>query len=364
MADVAFILDAPSDAPIGRIQVAKTGKFKDRRYGRFEINNRDFEAWKQNLALFDGRVPIDTDHASERGGSTRAAGWIVDLDQRGADGETETPTELWATVEWTPHGVELVKGKEYRYISPAFGPYRDESGEQHNDVLTSVALTNKPFLDMAAVCLSRDPFAQVDETETVSEDVPDNLRCMGELANISKRLGLDEASDEATILSAIDALEEQATAPADEPKTLDALAAEADKIVLDKSDYAELRAGADAGREAREELRVQKFELAYGDALANGRVDAKDETRERFRSIFDKDEDTTIALLSSLPVAVKLEAQTSNEGDVVTPSFAKEDGYDVDPDGARLLARVDNLVKAEGLSEDEAIQRVLAEARS
>lgn len=141
-----------------RIQIAKTGRFRDPRYGEFEITRDMFDRWRRSLKLHpDGRVLIDVEHQSERGGSSEAAGWIVELDTMGPDGNTPTPDQLWATVEWTSLGEQLVRDGRYRFVSPAFGAYRDEQGRVHTDVLTSVALTNVPFLreGMAPVALDR-----------------------------------------------------------------------------------------------------------------------------------------------------------------------------------------------------------------
>ncbi len=87
-------------------------------------------------------VPIDIEHDP----TTGAAGWIRELkvDTSSADPGKKA---LWARVEWTPLGQELVGSGQYRYVSAEFGPYTDpETGEEYEDVLYAVTLTNRPFI--------------------------------------------------------------------------------------------------------------------------------------------------------------------------------------------------------------------------
>lgn len=168
MDGLIFLADAPASAPQGdspatcRIPIAKLGRFRDPRYGRFEIKGADFEAWRRNFREVKPEVQIDLDHASEKpGGSSEAAGWIKDLEP---DGQ-----HLYAKIEWTPVGLSAVKEKRYRFVSPAFGTYADEEGRKHRNTLRSVALTNRPFLrrDMPAITLSE---ADIDSDGVLAEE--------------------------------------------------------------------------------------------------------------------------------------------------------------------------------------------------
>lgn len=53
---------------------------------------------------------------------------------------------LHAKIKLNEKGVELIKGREYRYISPWFGSFTDTQGQEHKWVLFSVSLTNIPAL--------------------------------------------------------------------------------------------------------------------------------------------------------------------------------------------------------------------------
>lgn len=52
---------------------------------------RDVDGWTPNLAgVFGGRIAIDYDHSSDRGGGTRAAAWIAGLHPDGKPGQRGT----------------------------------------------------------------------------------------------------------------------------------------------------------------------------------------------------------------------------------------------------------------------------------
>lgn len=90
------------------------------------------------ISNFNKDILLDVDHESEKDGSTRAAGWIKRLFKK-EDG-------LYADVELTPYGDELVSSKEYNFISPVWAMF-----ENIPAVLKSVALTNRPALPVHAL---------------------------------------------------------------------------------------------------------------------------------------------------------------------------------------------------------------------
>lgn len=150
MTSFAFLLDAPSGTPRGRIQIAKLGSFTDPRYGDFEITADMVRSWARNLArLPGGRVAIDEDHAADKAGAARrteASGWIT-----GISLEDGVPM---ADVEWTPKGESAIRDKRYLFFSPTFGPWVDEHGTRYPDTLIGGALTNRPFLGLPTISLS------------------------------------------------------------------------------------------------------------------------------------------------------------------------------------------------------------------
>lgn len=155
------------------MQVAKTGSFQDPRYGKFKITVKDFASWLKNFnafALSDGRLglPVDVDHSPEKRGDTEAYGWVKALEQRG--------DEMWARVEWNDQGKGLIEDRRYAYISPSYSPdYKDEEGNSHGTALMGIALTNRPFLQMATVNLSQFTFAAAQSGDNDPDDAVTDL---------------------------------------------------------------------------------------------------------------------------------------------------------------------------------------------
>lgn len=166
----------------------------------------------------------------------------------------------------------------------------------------------------------------------------DSRRRMDFLAQIAKALGIEDATEE-KVLEALDgrvslsdlaeALEvevkadeltseklvEAVKAKADEKpeeKSLEDRAKDEGKVVVDAADYAGVKRDAERGRKAAEELHQSKFDTAFDAALTDPkgpRVDAKDETRERYQKLYDEAPETTLELLENLPRLAQGEAR-------------------------------------------------------
>ena len=148
----------------------------------------------QKLANHD--LNVDYDHACEdlgraAGEPTPSAGRILKLDppelfpseDRGAAGSDNHASGgksaagqdrwiLYGRYEPTSRARQMIKSREYRYVSAAFSKeYPDrKTGESQGLTLTSVALTNQPFLDeLPEIWLSkagtRDPGSTIREAE-------------------------------------------------------------------------------------------------------------------------------------------------------------------------------------------------------
>lgn len=151
---LTFLLDAPG-SPTSRIPVARLGDYKDKRYGEFSITAKDVDEWQHNLEkLPGGRALIDEDHLANKPSPhrrTKASGWVTKVELDG-DGK-----QVWGDVEWTPRGKEAIANKEYLFTSPTYGPYTTDDGEKLPNVLSGLALTNKPFLtSMPQISLASD----------------------------------------------------------------------------------------------------------------------------------------------------------------------------------------------------------------
>jgi len=87
-------------------------------------------------------IAIDITHDPDKG----AAGWIKKL-EISASSSKPGKQALWAEVDWTPMGEELIKLETFKYISSEFGS--DTNGETKKiteNVLRAATLTNRPFV--------------------------------------------------------------------------------------------------------------------------------------------------------------------------------------------------------------------------
>jgi hypothetical protein len=343
MPDVAFITDTPTQLaatnngpPTSRIQVAELGRYTDPRYGDFQITAAEVANWSKVLEQhFQGRVPIDIDHATDKGGKSEAAAWITGLSRDG--------NQVYADVEWTPLGESAVKEKRYLYVSPTYlADLKDQQGKSLGPALLRAALTNKPFLQqMPAVSLSAASFAErVGDPNPV---VPDSRPAMSDLLKtLAATFGLPEDATEDKILDAAKTAKTAAdTKPPEstDTKTLEAQAAAEGKVLLDAAQVTKLTQDAAKGVKAETDLATMRFEQAYTKALESGRIDAKPETKQLHESIFAVDRDKSLTLLESLPEGV-VNLQARGQGGDHTETPTTLDGMKVDAESAELNKRV------------------------
>jgi hypothetical protein len=131
------------------IQLAEVGEWNGHPEGAFKLDAAIFADMVRN---FDARglpIPWDYEHASEQDptqgsvplGGTPAPAWVHQLENRGPEG-------LWGLCELLDQARGQVKRGEYAFLSPAirFGARDPKSGTKQIARLSSVALTNQPFL--------------------------------------------------------------------------------------------------------------------------------------------------------------------------------------------------------------------------
>jgi len=188
---VTLLADAAADGLI-RVPLAITGKWV-RGATTFAITRQDLESIVRNFReRQNGEINVDYDHASEMpevaaGGPVPSAGRIVRLDLpeaaqglgirgQGPGGSTNPQSLipnprfiLYGRFEPTPRARELLEQREYRFISPAieWGAKSKRTGKSQGTTLTSVALTNRPFLEeLPQIRLSDPAFVPVHGEET------------------------------------------------------------------------------------------------------------------------------------------------------------------------------------------------------
>jgi phage I-like protein len=161
---IAILLAEPAPLSTSWNQIARHGTWKGHEQGEFSFNDAIYdEIIRNHNATKNRRVPLDQEHLSETLGSDDVASkgvpamaWVKDIVKRG--------DELWALFEWKDQGaVDNVRAGRTAYLSPAvnFNSIDRESGEPIGARLTSVALTNHPFIDGMAPVTASEPAASV-----------------------------------------------------------------------------------------------------------------------------------------------------------------------------------------------------------
>jgi len=128
------------------LEILKVGSFDSRTHGKFTITKQMLREAKKN---FENNVHRIADHDNKPMAmlnfdheQKEAAGWIKALELN------DNETILLAKLEFTPIGSEKITNKEYLFASAEFSPefYDPELKQTFKNVLTGVALTNKPFI--------------------------------------------------------------------------------------------------------------------------------------------------------------------------------------------------------------------------
>lgn len=157
--------ETDTDKPVW-VQVAKAGTFKGYDGGNVEFtfdkplfekvvaNARRHPSYSAGPDGF-GTKPLlawDFHHASElhpanvAAGGAPAQGWTLDFEVRdGADGTAQ----LWALTQWLEPARTYIKEGRYRWasVSMQFDGVDAVTGEAIGPVITSIALTNQPFIE-------------------------------------------------------------------------------------------------------------------------------------------------------------------------------------------------------------------------
>ena len=121
------------------IHVLPVGSWDHPAYGSFQITQADIDKFVENFNNGVRRdIPIKAGHDVDD--EKPAIGWFKELIDRGEKG-------LYAVVDWTKRGKELLSDRAYKYFSPElFLSYEDpETGEKRENVLVGGALTNEPY---------------------------------------------------------------------------------------------------------------------------------------------------------------------------------------------------------------------------
>jgi len=126
--------------PLTEIKIMPFGTREHSEYGTIKTEGKEIEEYIKNFnSGVRKELPITEGHSVEQE-EKPAIGWFKKLVDKGREG-------LWAVVEWTEKGKEVLKAKAYKYFSPEFfTTYEDpETHKKYSNVLSGGALTNRPY---------------------------------------------------------------------------------------------------------------------------------------------------------------------------------------------------------------------------
>lgn len=108
---------------------------------------------------------------------------------------------MHAKIKLNDNGVELIKGREYRYISPWFGSFTDTTKKEHKWVLFSISLTNIPALSGAIPELQEQ--MQL-EMEARMEKIKEQVAKLGKIALENKWVELEAFETDENVITLLE----------------------------------------------------------------------------------------------------------------------------------------------------------------
>lgn len=141
---------------IVRVQIMRTGKWNHPMYGEVKIEKQTISDVVLNFKTNKRGVELAVDENHED--NHKALAWFKELitDNDGND--------LFADVELTQKGANLLNEGAYKYFSPeiVFSKLDEETGEQQSNLLIGGAFTNRPFFkNMVPLMASEDAAADL-----------------------------------------------------------------------------------------------------------------------------------------------------------------------------------------------------------
>lgn len=287
---------------LSEVQLLVEGKFAHPEYGEILLTSKTLEKICEN---FKNRVrgidiALDYTHDNE-GGEKRAAGWIKSLEIR----STDKGQGLFASVEFTPKGRELVQQKEFKYASADFViDYMDQTGKHFPYVLRGGTLTNRPFIkEMHPIQLS--------EYNQAKEEIK-NMNKEALIAAL-KDAGVDVVALQSSATEAV-ALKAENQELQNRIKELAALPATKDT---------EIKALKDQLEETNQKLITKDLERVFNSLVAAGKVVPAQ--KETLLKMFKKPEELEAFYKDALPVVSTEAKGKGGEGSDETLTKAEEE---------------------------------------
>ncbi len=120
------------------IQIMRSGNWKHPMYGEIKVDATTLKDVKKNFDNNERGIELAVDENHE--GNHKALGWYKALTLKGKDA-------LFATIELTKKGAELLTEGAYKYFSPeiVLKKIDEETGKLQTNLLIGGAFTNRPF---------------------------------------------------------------------------------------------------------------------------------------------------------------------------------------------------------------------------
>lgn len=141
------------------IQIARAWKWNHPMYWKIEMSEQDLKEMKKNYDTNQRGIDLAIDENHEP--NHKALGWIKDVYLKGKG-------ELFATIELTKMGAELLSKGAYKYFSPEiiFNKKDEETWKTIKNLLVGGAFTNRPFFKAMQALMAN---------EENSNQIPNNI---------------------------------------------------------------------------------------------------------------------------------------------------------------------------------------------
>lgn len=210
------------------IQIMRTGKWNHPVYGEFEVTEDTLKEVKQNFDnnLRGIRLAVDENHEPNH----KALAWYNELYQ-------VSPQDLYAKLELTQKGADLLNEGAYKYFSPEIVFYKqdEESGKPITNMLVGGAFTNRPFFKSMQPLMASEDGQETGETSeaqgVAGSETHDNFYIFFDLPMKTLLDLLAKFSDFAKINKTEKAALEKAFSELDQGSRSDAITAEYNKTL-------------------------------------------------------------------------------------------------------------------------------------
>lgn len=249
------------------IKIVPIGYFPEHHDGAHEVTAEHISEMADNFTNSGTDLLVDYEHHS-LWGDTMAAGWITKVEARDDGLYAEYP-------KFTRNAQRMVDEREYRYFSPVYYLCKkDKAGKEIGAFIDSLAITNRPYLDIEIDHIGNATVQPQNEPEEQTKATDMNLS----KENL-EALGLKENATEEEINEAIANSLKPSGGDQEEPETpekTNSEKSEKEKEKTNSENESELAAKVNslekklADREKAEE--TQKAEALVNSAIEKGKI--------------------------------------------------------------------------------------------